>query len=354
MVVDDEPNILKSIERTLRGQGLRILTADSGPKGLALIKDTEVNVVVSDNHMPAMDGITFLERVRAYDSKITRIMLTGHASVDCAQQAINRSKIFEYLTKPWNNEDLKTTIRRSIDHNFLLCENHRLQKLTESQNKELLHLNKTLQSRVRQRTSQLDNAVREGLLMLALAAEAKDEDTGNHIKRIQDLTRATCKKMGMEEVTAEKIAFASIMHDVGKIHVPDNILQKKGKLTETEMDVMKQHTIAGEKILGKSPFYEIARQIARSHHERVDGKGYPDGLSGNNIALPARIVCVIDVFDALIHERPYKAAWSKRKALTWMREQVDRQFDRAVFAAFVDVLRDGDGHSSGENDIGFI
>ena len=115
-----------------------------------------------------------------------------------------------------------------------------------------------------------------------------------------------------------------------------------------------KHTIAGEKILGKSPFYEIARQIARSHHERVDGKGYPDGLSGNNIALPARIVCVIDVFDALIHERPYKAAWSKRKALTWMREQVDRQFDRAVFAAFVDVLRDGDGHSSGENDIGFI
>ena len=228
LVVDDEPNILKSIERTLRGQGLRILTVDSGPKGLALIKGTEVNVVVSDNHMPAMDGITFLECVRAYDSKITRIMLTGHASVDCAQQAINRSKIFEYLTKPWNNEDLKTTIRRSIDHNFLLCENHRLQMLTESQNKELLHLNKTLQSRVRQRTSQLDNAVREGLLMLALAAEAKDEDTGNHIKEFRILPEPLVKKWAWKKSLPRKSLLPASCTMSEKFMFPTTSFKKKG------------------------------------------------------------------------------------------------------------------------------
>ena len=338
LLVDDEPHILNSLERVLRGENLRLIKADSAENALSALGNNTVSVVVSDNHMPGMDGISFLESVRRLEPDITRVMLTGHASVDSAVQAINRSGIFEYLTKPWDNNALKSTIRRSVAHHYLIKENKRLQKITRQQNDALRQMNKTLEQRVRRRTAQLEDAVREGILMLALAAEAKDDDTGEHVRRIQALTEAICLELGMPAEKAREIGFAAIMHDVGKIHIPDGILRKKGKLTPAEMEIMRTHTIAGEKILGDSPFYETARRIARSHHERPDGNGYPDGLKGQAIPLPARIVCVADVFDALTSERPYKSAWPEKDALDWMRKQSGAQFDETVFAALFAVL----------------
>jgi putative two-component system response regulator len=175
--------------------------------------------------------------------------------------------------------------------------------------------------------------------MLAMAAEAKDDDTGHHVHRIQDLTRDICIGLGLSPEESEQFSFSSIMHDVGKINIPDNILRKAGPLTDQEWTVMKTHTIAGEKILGKKPFYQTAREIARSHHERWDGRGYPDGLKGESIPLAARIVTVADVFDALTHSRPYKKAWSAEKALAEMKRLAHKVFDPDILEASSKLLR---------------
>lgn len=341
LIVDDEPQVVNSIVRTLRKEKIHIITAGSGKNALEIIRNQPVGVVLSDQNMPLMDGISFLQKVREYDNDIVRILLTGHASVDSAIDAIHRTQVFELLTKPWDSDELIRTLHRAFEHNALTKENKQLHKKTLEQNLQLRQLNDSLEKRVAQRTQQLAKAVREGVLMLSLAAEARDDDTGNHVKRIQYLTEAICLKIGISAKEAERIGFFSMMHDVGKIHIPDRILRKPGRLTKSEWRTMKHHTITGEKILGKSAYYAIARQIARNHHEWVDGSGYPDGLKGSHIPLPARVVAVADVFDALTHERVYKKAWPTDAAINELIQLSGKQFDTDIVNAFVELVAGG-------------
>lgn len=341
LIVDDEPQVINSIVRVLRKEDIQIITAGSGAKAMEILKDQPVGVVLSDQNMPSMDGISFLEKVRDFDEDIVRILLTGFASVDSAIDAINRTQIFELLTKPWDSDALVRTIHRAFGHHRLIKENKRLQRITRKQNVQLRQLNNSLEKRVAQRTQQLAKAVREGILMLSLAAEARDDDTGLHVNRIQYLTEAICKKIGIPDKEAERIGFFSMMHDVGKIHIPDRILNKPGRLDEAEWAIMKDHTVAGEKILGESAYYAIARQIARSHHEWVDGSGYPDGLKGSDIPLPARVVAVADVYDALTHDRAYKKAWPKEEAIEELMKLAGTQFDSDIVNAFLDLVSGG-------------
>ena len=306
LIVDDEPKVISSLRRTLRNEGYTIYSGNSGEAGLELLKEHNIGVILSDVMMPEMDGVTFIELGRQFKPDIVPMLLTAHASLKNAKDAINRSHVFGYLTKPWSNEDLKSSITRAFEHYNLVTENKRLQKLTQKQNEQLKLTNENLENLVRERTSQLEEAVHEGIIMLAMAAEANDNDTGEHVFRIRDLTRDICSGLKMSPEQTEQISFFSIMHDVGKIHIPDKILKKRGTLTGEEWAIMQTHCIAGEKILGNKPFYQTAREIARSHHERWDGNGYPDGLKGESIPLAARIVTVADVFDALTNERPYK------------------------------------------------
>jgi len=337
LIVDDEPNIITSLKRQLRRKNYSIYSANSAKAGLEFLKENDVGVLISDLMMPEMDGITFLETVKQIKPDVVRILLTGHGTFENAMDGINRSQIFGYLTKPWSPEIISGTIDGAFQHYNLLIENKRLQKLTEKQNKQLNIVNENLENLVHERTLELEEAVREGVAMLALAAEAKDDDTGKHIHRIQQTTRDICRAIGMSSKEAKQIAFFSIMHDVGKIHIPDSILQKSGSLTAEEWIVMQRHCIAGEKILGDKPFYRIAREIARSHHERWNGTGYPDGLKKDLIPLPARIVTIADVFDALIHERPYKQAWPQEKALAEMKRLSGKIFDPEILELFLSI-----------------
>jgi len=335
LIVDDEKNVLNSLRRELRHEGYAIYTANSGKAGLDVIQEHPIGVVLSDQMMPEIDGVSFLETVKQHNPDAVRMLLTANASLDNAMAAINRSKIFGYLTKPWSPEVLKGTIGSAFEHYDLTAENKRLQKLAHEQNKELRLINKNLDNLVHERTAQLQDAVREGVVMLAMAAEAKDDDTGNHVHRIQDLTRDICKGLAMSPDESEEISFFSIMHDVGKINIPDDILKKDGPLTDEEWTIMKTHTVAGERIMGNKPFYQTARQIARSHHERWDGSGYPDGLKGASIPLAARIVTVADVFDALTHARPYKKPWSIEASLTEMERLSGKHFDPEILDVFL-------------------
>jgi HD-GYP domain-containing protein (c-di-GMP phosphodiesterase class II) len=203
---------------------------------------------------------------------------------------------------------------------------------------DLKHDNEVLEVRVRERTRELTEANIDAIYMLAIASEAKDEDTGAHVKRIFRLTRQIASALGMNDRQAEDLAYASVLHDVGKIHVPDQILKKPGPLTNEEWTIMREHTIVGERILSDKPFFHHARKIARSHHENWDGSGYPDATRGDAIPMEARIVHLADVYDALTSPRVYKAAWSQSEAMDFIRESSGHMFDPKIVQVFDKVL----------------
>ena len=171
---------------------------------------------------------------------------------------------------------------------------------------------------------------REAVMILARAAEAKDHSTGDHVVRVGDLAAQLALRAGMSTSDAEDVRFAAMLHDVGKLHLPDHVLQKPGPLTPDEWEIVKQHTIWGERILGSTSGFELARKVARWHHENVDGSGYPDGLRGDQIPLPARIVRVADVFDALASSRPYKDAWTVARILDELKAGAGSRYDSEI------------------------
>jgi PAS domain S-box-containing protein len=215
----------------------------------------------------------------------------------------------------------------------LLDQNAHIAKL----NREIGEHAEQLEQRVQQRTAQLHEAHMETIYMLAIASEVKDEETGSHVRRLRCLSQALAQRMGLSPAEAEQIGLSAVLHDVGKIHTPDEVLKKPGPLTEAEREKMQEHTLAGERILQISPYFKQAGQIARNHHENWDGSGYPHGLRGDAIPVEARIVHVADVFDALTHQRVYKPAWEKSQAIEELKQNRGTMFDPAVVDAFLSV-----------------
>jgi HD-GYP domain-containing protein (c-di-GMP phosphodiesterase class II) len=193
---------------------------------------------------------------------------------------------------------------------------------------------KDLERRVRERTVQLNEAHVGTIYMLAVASEAKDQDTGDHLRRIYRHARAIAMELGMDEHDADALANAAVLHDVGKMHVPDAILKKPAPLTPDEIKTMQEHTIWGERILGDKPFFAAARRIARSHHENWDGSGYPDGVRRDAIPIEARIVHLADVYDALTNARVYKPAWTPQEATDFIVQNSGKMFEPELVRIF--------------------
>jgi hypothetical protein len=194
---------------------------------------------------------------------------------------------------------------------------------------------------LQKRRARLESQNRQTMGMLAKLVEARDTDAGAHLHRIQHLSEALALRVGFSAREAQQIAYASMMHDVGKANVPDAILKKPGSLSKDDWQVMQRHTVWGEELLTENQDFELARQVARWHHERWDGRGYPDGLAGEEIPLAARIVAVADVYDALISERPYKEAWSPAEAIREVQHIAGSQLDPDLVEAFVDLWEEG-------------
>ncbi len=206
---------------------------------------------------------------------------------------------------------------------------------------ELKRYNATLEERVRERTLELREANMEAICMLAVASEERDADTGAHVQRIQHATEALARRLNLPARDIEQFGYSAILHDVGKITVPDSILKKAGKLTALERAQIEDHTISGERILSLRPFFSVARQIARSHHENWDGTGYPDRLTAGAIPLAARIVRLADVYDALRSPRVYKPAWSHGDANEAIVRGRETLFDPDVVDAFLSLVDEG-------------
>ncbi len=181
----------------------------------------------------------------------------------------------------------------------------------------------------------------QGVSHILMAVSLKDMTTGQHLLRVRKYVEAIAGKLGLPPATIEEFGYSSVLHDVGKIQTPDDILGAPHELSVDQFDVMKQHCIDGEAMLGDAKFFATGREVARQHHERWDGSGYPDGMSGDQISLAARIVAVADVYDALTSKRPYKEAWTPERGLSAIEAESGKHFDPGVVAAFVSLYREG-------------
>ena len=332
LIVDDEENIRKSLERLLENEGYRVFFADSGFKGLETIRHEDIHLVVSDHRMPGMDGIKFLNEIKKIVPETIRIMLTGYTDVELAIKAINDGEVYRFITKPWKNIELLDTIKQGIEYYNLHQELNRLNKLISLQNTKLQEWNSKLEQKVAEQTNLIRDLFLDAIKSLAFALEAKDKYTEGHSRRVAEYAVHICQKMSLAKEFIENVKLGSLLHDIGKIGIKESVLNKEGKLTKDEYDHIKTHPVVGKKILMPLVKNEVVLHIVEHHHEHIDGSGYPDGLKGAQISLEARIVAVADAYDALLSDRAYRKALEKIDAIAELRKFSGTQYDTEIVA----------------------
>jgi putative two-component system response regulator len=315
LCVDDEPDIVSTLRRVFR-KDYDVTITTSGLEAIELIKMQPFDLIISDQRMPGVTGDEVLKFAMMHQPEAIRILLTGYSDMESLIKCVNDAGIYKYLTKPWEPEMLRLTVVRAL---------------------ESLGLKRKLALFAKE----LKNGYLDVVTMLSVACEGRDEDTGFHVLRVQHYTEQLALEMGVSAEDAEHFGIMSILHDIGKLYIPDIILKKPARLDDVEWSLMQRHAEFGIKILGENPFFSVAREIAGAHHEKFDGSGYPKGLKGNDIPLSARIVAVADVFDALTSHRPYKEAWPVEKAITTMQTQAGLQFDPEIIEGFKVLLEKG-------------
>jgi response regulator RpfG family c-di-GMP phosphodiesterase len=356
LFVDDEVNILKALQRLMRNEPIQVLTANCPSEAFELIDRCGPQVIVSDQRMPEMSGVDFLSSVRHRHNDVVRMMLTGYTDMTIAVEAINKGEIFRLITKPWNDDELKATLRQAFDHYDLKAEIKRLNHVTREQNFKLQDMNKNLEENVRERTKQLDGkntelrtAYIQTIRALAEAIDAKDAYTRGHSERVAVYASRIGDQMGLRKELIERIYFAGLLHDVGKIGIPDAIITKPDRLTPEEYEEIQKHPEIGAKILEPVEFLHSIVPCVRHHHEWYDGcqMGYPDRLAGDQIPLPARVIVVADTVEAMTSDRPYRKALPLDVVIAEMHKYSGTQFDPVVVDAFLKLLeKEGDAFIS--------
>jgi two-component system response regulator RpfG len=292
-------------------------------------KTHDIDLVITDYKMPQMDGIKFIKWLRRIPGcSDVPVMIVTCVEDQSVRYTALESGANDFITKP-------------IDHTECKARCHNM--LTMSQQRKMIKDRAfLLEQEIRKTTQELHDREQETLMRLAKAGEYRDEDTGNHILRISRYSQLTAKKLGLSQERCDLIAQSAPMHDIGKIGIPDAILLKPGKLTVDEFNIMQRHTLLGYEILkdSSSKYIQIGAIIALNHHEKYNGKGYPNNLNGEEIPLEARIVAVADVFDALVSDRPYKKSWSIEKAIDYINQERGSHFDPDCADAFLSEMQE--------------
>jgi putative nucleotidyltransferase with HDIG domain len=352
LFVDDEVNILKALQRLLRSEEMNVLCASRASEALELIEKHPTQVVVTDQRMPEMSGVDLLARVRERQPDVVRMMLTGYTEMKVAVDAINRGEIYRLITKPWNDDELRATLRQAFDHADLKSEIKRLNQVTREQNFKLQDMNRNLEGKVRDRTKQLAEkhqqlrtAYVQTIRTLSEAVDAKDAYTRGHSERVGVYASKIAREMSFPKDVIERVYIAGLLHDVGKIGVRDAVITKPDRLTPEEYEEIKQHPEIGYRILEPVEFLQDVAPCVRHHHERYDGstRGYPDRLKGDQIPLPSRIILVADTVEAMTSDRPYRKALALEAVVSEIHKYTGTQFDPKVTEPFLRLLeREGE------------
>jgi putative two-component system response regulator len=325
LVADDEPANVLLIERLLERWGYENVTSTTdSSEVIILAEQLRPNLVLLDLSMPHPDGfevMRLLTERRPAGRRCPVLVLTADVSAATRERALS-SGASDFLTKPFDRTEVRLRVHNLLSTHFLQL--------------ELASHNELLEQRVRERTQELEHARREILERLALAGEYRDDATHQHAQRVGRTAALLAAELGLPADDVELMRRAAPLHDIGKLGVPDTILLKPGRLTVDEFEVVKGHTVIGSRILAESvsTVLRAGEVIARAHHERWDGTGYPAGLAGDEIPLAGRLVAVADVFDALTHERPYKSAWPCERAVAEVHGVAGTQLDPRVVQAF--------------------
>ena len=325
LIVDDERDVCELLSRWLTSEGYSCDTANNGQMAVQLLEQKDFDLLISDIMMPGMSGIDLLTNIRTRFPDVAVIMVTA---VDDRKTAIITLGLgaYGYVIKPFDKNEIVINVANAL-------ERRRVTLLSQD-------YERSLEAKVEERTGQVRQREEEIVLRLISAVCNRDDETGSHIRRIGLYSGAMAKSLGWTPESVHDIRLAAPMHDVGKIGIPDTILLKPGRLTREEFDVIKTHTTIGAAILDGSdvPLLQTAREIALSHHEKWDGSGYPQGLIEDATPESARIVSVVDVYDAMVNDRVYRPALPEDEALSLMKIGKGKHFDPKILDCFLELL----------------
>lgn len=334
LIIDDSKLNSKYLIGTLEDYGYQSLHAFNGLEALELLEERyrEIKAITLDRNMPVMDGLEFAKRIKSIE-EYRDIPIIFISSMSERENVIEGLKIgvYDYLAKPVDADLLYLKIRNAIEFY-----NQRIK--LKKYNKHIQERNEELEKLVEERTQKLQSITNSILNILENASSYNDSDTGNHIQRVAAYSEFLAEKVGLKEELVRDIKNYSPLHDIGKLGTPDHILKKEGPLTKEEFDTMKDHVAIGEALLKNSNLPETAINIIKYHHERWDGNGYLCGLKGREIPIEARIVTIVDVFDALTSKRPYKQALSIEKSVEIMTREMKGHFDPELLEIFVENI----------------
>jgi putative nucleotidyltransferase with HDIG domain len=309
LFVDDEEYILDIASQIFAERGISILTAKNAIEALDALRNHEIAVLISDNHMPGMRGIDLLSRVKAISPDTVKILMTGFADLETALEAINKVEVFRFIVKPWENTQLVDLVEDAF-------ERYRLIK-------------------------SIIKGDENTMLSLVHALELKDPYTRGHSERVASYAISIAQYLGLAEEVLTAIRYASWLHDCGKIGVSENILNSEGPLDEAELHIIRNHPMWGADVARKARLSDIIVNTILSHHERYDGKGYPSGLQDGEIPFEARIISVADIYDALTTERPYRKAYTPERALEMLISMKGNVLDPQIVDCFSSVIARG-------------
>ena len=325
LIVDDEPEITAILSDLFYGK-YDCTTAGSAEEALARLAGTNYELVVSDITMPGMSGLDMIPHVKSNSPNTVVVMISGMQTVESAIEAL-RLGAFDYVMKPFDLRQVEAVVTRALEHQDLIVAKQRyedhLEELVEQRTAEL-----------DQALNSLEDAYRSTLKALTAALETRDLETHGHSERVVSYSMRLGREYGLDGERLKALEFGSLLHDIGKIGVPDLILRKPAKLTSEEWVLMREHPVHGQQILRGIKFLEGAARVVAQHHEKWDGSGYPLGLSADDIDICARIFSVADAFDAITSDRVYRKGKPYQAAAQELDEWAGKQFDPKVVEAF--------------------
>ena len=330
LVVDDEESILTALTKFLTAKGYDVSTASSGEEALDILRRLKIAGLVLDVRMPGLSGIDLVPKVLEIEPNAAILMLTAVNDATTASLCMQRGAM-EYLTKPIDLEELHKAIQRALKRRDALLESDEL-------NKWLKEEVAVRTAELRREQANLQRISVATLEVLVNALEAKDPYSRGHSARIADLSAMVAAEMGLEDEDVESVRTAGRLHDIGKIGIREEVLVKQGPLTDSEYEHVKQHVVVGSQILAPLTHLHEVIHYVRSHHERWDGRGYPDGLKGEEIPIGARILAAVEVYDALTTSRPYQEKMSSEFAVERMRDLTGAGIATEVFDALEAVV----------------